>query len=154
MANYLAVVALCAEGTGVSYRRSRLGGFMRGIVAPILAAFAVLYALTVLLSADRTPRGTALINHHGRASDLGSHLIQMLILQRHRQQSKDHDGTSNAARTMKAQQALKEKGFYSGPVDGVMRKRTQEAVQSFQQSKRLKVTGTIDDDTARELHIR
>jgi peptidoglycan hydrolase-like protein with peptidoglycan-binding domain len=126
---------------------------MTGMTAPILAGLAVLYALMVLLSADPTPSDSAVAKTQERVSDLGSVLIQTVMLQQRQQQLKDHSGISDADRTMKVQQALKENGFYSGPVDGVMRKKTQEAIQSFQQSKHLKVTGTINDETARELRI-
>jgi hypothetical protein len=127
---------------------------MRDIIAPILASLVVLYVLTVLLSADRTPSGAALVKNQERISDFGSQLVQMVMLQQRQQQSNDARGIQNADRTMKVQQALKDNGFYSGPVDGVMREKTQEAIQSFQQSRDLKVTGTIDEETARELGIR
>jgi peptidoglycan hydrolase-like protein with peptidoglycan-binding domain len=126
---------------------------MKDMTAPALAGLAVLYALVVLLSASPTTSGSVLVKNQERVSDLGSLLLQTVMLQQ-QQQSKDQAGTSNADRTMRAQQALKAKGFYSGPVDGVMRKKTQEAIESFQQSKHLKVTGTINDETARELRIR
>jgi peptidoglycan hydrolase-like protein with peptidoglycan-binding domain len=127
---------------------------MKDMTAPALAGLAVLYALVVLLSASPTSSGSALIKNQEGVSDIGSLLLQAVMLQQHQQQSKDHTGTANADRTMRVQQALKAKGFYSGPVDGVMRKKTQEAIESFQQSKHLKVTGTINDETARELRIR
>lgn len=127
---------------------------MRGMTAPILAGLAALYALVVLLSADPTPSGPAVVKNQERVSDIGSLLIQTVILQQRQQQSKDRPEMSNADRTMKVQQALKDNGFYSGPVDGVMRKKTQEAIQSFQESKHLEVTGTINEETARELRIQ
>jgi Putative peptidoglycan binding domain len=127
---------------------------MKGITAPVLAGLAVLYALIALLSAGPTMSGSVLFKNREGVSDLGSLLIQTVMVQQRQQQSKDHPGISDADRTMKVQQALKAKGFYSGPVDGVMRKKTQEAIESFQQSKHLKVTGTINDETARELWIR
>ena len=127
---------------------------MKGITAPVLAGLAVLYALIALLSAGPTMSGSVLFKNREGVSDLGSLLIQTVIVQQRQQQSKDHPGISDADWTMKVQQALKAKGFYSGPVDGVMRKKTQQAIQSFQQSKHLRVTGTINDETARELRIR
>src|SRR5919106_3165286 len=102
---------------------------MSGMTAPILAGVAVLYALVVLLSADPTPSGSALVKNQERVSDPGPLLIQMVMLQQRQQQSQDRPGMSNADRTMKVQQALKDNGFYSGPVDGLMRKKTQEAIQ-------------------------
>jgi putative peptidoglycan binding protein len=127
---------------------------MKGFTAPIVGGVAVLYVLVVLLSADRTASGLASVNNQGKIADLGSRLIETAMLQRYQQHSGDQSEITNADRTMKVQQALKENGFYSGPVDGVMRKKTQEAIQSFQQSKQLNVTGTIDDETIRELRIR
>jgi hypothetical protein len=124
---------------------------MRNLTGPILAGLAVLYALAFLLSADPTSRGSGVVKNQERVSDIGSLLTVML--QQRQQGSKDDPGPLNADRTMKVQQALKAKGFYSGPVDGVMRQKTQEAILSFQQSKNLNVTGTINDETARELRI-
>jgi hypothetical protein len=132
----------------------RYGGFMRDIIGPILASLVVVYALAVLLSADGTSSGLDLRKNQERISDLGDQLIQMVMLERRQQQLKDGPGAPSADRTMKVQQALKDNGFYSGPVDGVMREKTQEAIESFQQSRDLKVTGTVDEETARELGIR
>jgi peptidoglycan hydrolase-like protein with peptidoglycan-binding domain len=117
-----------------------------------MAGLAVVYALTVLLSADRTPSGLGLVKGQERLSEFGS-LIQTVMLQ-HRQQEPGHTQVPNSHQTMKVQQALKDHGFYAGPVDGVMRQGTQEAIESFQRSRDLEVTGRVDDDTARELHIR
>jgi peptidoglycan hydrolase-like protein with peptidoglycan-binding domain len=62
-------------------------------------------------------------------------------------------GTPNPDRIKKAQQALKDQGYYSGPVDGVFSESTHDAVRSLQRSKKLNVTGNIDDQTARELGL-
>jgi peptidoglycan hydrolase-like protein with peptidoglycan-binding domain len=64
-------------------------------------------------------------------------------------------GTANPDRVMKIQQALKDKGFYSGPVDGVMGPATRNAIRSFQQANNLHVTAdrSMDDDTRRALGI-
>jgi peptidoglycan hydrolase-like protein with peptidoglycan-binding domain len=125
---------------------------MRDIIAPVMAALAVLYVLIVLVLADQTSTGPVLVKGQEQISDLGSRLIQTVMLQRRRQESQDQ-GT-NANQTMKIQQALKENGFYAGPIDGVMRKRTQEAIRSFQRSRDLKATGRIDNETARALRVR
>jgi len=53
----------------------------------------------------------------------------------------------------KAQQALKDDGFYSGSINGAMTESTREALRSFQEAKQLKVTGRIDRDTARQLGL-
>ena len=46
-----------------------------------------------------------------------------------------------------AQQALKEKGFNPGPIDGVMGARTTAAVKEFQQKEKLTVSGNLDAQT-------
>lgn len=127
---------------------------MKGMTAPVFAGLAVLYVLMALLSAAPTSSDSALITNHEGVSDIGSLLVQAVMVQQHQQQSKNHTGTAKADRIMRVQQALKAKGFYSGPVDGVMRKGTREAIHWFQRSKHLKLTGTINDETARELRIR
>ena len=46
-----------------------------------------------------------------------------------------------------AQQALRDKGFNPGPIDGVMGARTTAAVKDFQQKENLTVTGSLDAET-------
>ena len=54
----------------------------------------------------------------------------------------------------KAQQALKEKGFDPGPVDGMMGPRTQQAIKQFQESQaNLKPTGKLDQQTLAALGV-
>ena len=135
---------------------------MKGITAVVLATAAVIYSLMALLSADRsTPRGTsALVNTQEKISDSGSRLLETLMLYRHQQQLREHGGTASVPETadsdriMKVQQALKDDGFYSGPVDGLLRQSTREAIRSFQQAKHLSVTGTVDGATTRELGLQ
>ena len=50
-----------------------------------------------------------------------------------------------------AQQALKEKGFDPGSIDGVMGPRTTAAVKDFQQKEHLTVTGSLDAETSARL---
>lgn len=50
-----------------------------------------------------------------------------------------------------AQQRLKDRGYYSGPVDGVIGPSTQAALRAFQRDVRLTVTGVLDPPTARAL---
>ena len=49
------------------------------------------------------------------------------------------------------QEALRRAGFYSGPVDGVMGKKTKEAIINFQKSKGLKADGIVGKRTWEEL---
>jgi peptidoglycan hydrolase-like protein with peptidoglycan-binding domain len=50
-----------------------------------------------------------------------------------------------------AQQALKDKGFDPGSIDGVMGPRTMAAVKDFQQKEHLTVTGSLDAETSARL---
>jgi hypothetical protein len=47
----------------------------------------------------------------------------------------------------KVQQALEEKGFEVGPVDGILGPRTKEAVRNFQDRYGMKASGEIDNQT-------
>jgi peptidoglycan hydrolase-like protein with peptidoglycan-binding domain len=49
------------------------------------------------------------------------------------------------------QTALKAKGFYSGPIDGIDGRNTTAAIRKFQQSQGLPVTGLPDDATLAKL---
>jgi Putative peptidoglycan binding domain len=50
-----------------------------------------------------------------------------------------------------AQQALQDKGFNPGPIDGVMGPRTTAAIKEFQQKENLPVTGSLDAETQARL---
>jgi len=64
-------------------------------------------------------------------------------------------GTLNPDRVKKVQQALKDKGFYSGSVDGMAGPQTRDAIQAFQKANNLHVTADKipDDETLRALGI-
>ena len=49
------------------------------------------------------------------------------------------------------QQALKNAGFYQGPIDGKIRPKTREAIKEFQQANGLKVDGKIGRHTWEKL---
>lgn len=53
-----------------------------------------------------------------------------------------------------AQQALDKKGFKAGNADGKLGPETKQALQSFQQSQGLQVTGQLDQQTMAKLGIR
>jgi peptidoglycan hydrolase-like protein with peptidoglycan-binding domain len=63
------------------------------------------------------------------------------------------NGTNLAARTdvRAAQRHLKEHGYYSGPVDGVIGPATEGAIRAYQRDRGLRVTGRLDSPTARSL---
>jgi peptidoglycan hydrolase-like protein with peptidoglycan-binding domain len=52
------------------------------------------------------------------------------------------------------QAALKAHGHDPGPIDGVMGRRTQDALRAYQTAQHLKVTGRIDQGTLDKLGIR
>lgn len=66
-----------------------------------------------------------------------------------------HPGTPNPDRAKKVQQVLKDKGFYSGPIDGVYGPQTGDAIRAFQKANGLHVTAdkNVDDETVRALGI-
>ena len=70
------------------------------------------------------------------------------------------DTTAAAARTPSAavamdvraaQQHLKERGYYSGAIDGVLGAGTENALLAYQRDQGLKVTGRLDTPTVRSL---
>lgn len=58
------------------------------------------------------------------------------------------------ANVKKVQQALKDKGYDPGPVDGAMGARTIDAIKSFQSASNLQPTGTINAETAEKLGVQ
>ena len=52
-----------------------------------------------------------------------------------------------------AQLALKDRNYYSGPINGVMNQETRESIRNFQRDRRLANTGDLDLSTARTLGI-
>jgi peptidoglycan hydrolase-like protein with peptidoglycan-binding domain len=53
----------------------------------------------------------------------------------------------------KAQEALRDKGYYSGQVDGVFGPQTQAGIRQYQKSENLPVTGNLDNETAGKLGV-
>ncbi len=65
-----------------------------------------------------------------------------------------HASTSAAttqAKVSQAQSALKQKGLYSGPVDGRLGPKTRHAISQFQRESGLKQTAQLDARTMTEL---
>ena len=123
---------------------------MKTLFPPLLGCLLALLALYGLISKDQTsPSGSGLTIGGERVSDLGQGLMQALMLRHQRRPD------SEAANTeiVKAQQLLKDYGYYAGPLDGTMNQRTSEALRSFQESRQLNVTGRIDKETAQELGL-
>lgn len=53
--------------------------------------------------------------------------------------------------TEQIQMALKNAGFYKGPIDGKMGSKTKEAIKAFQKDNDLKVDGVVGKQTLSEL---
>lgn len=73
--------------------------------------------------------------------------------------SSTHESMSNSSRgagashsdVTQAQTALKEKGLYSGPIDGRIGPKTRQAISQFQRQNGLKQTAQLDSRTMSEL---
>jgi len=53
----------------------------------------------------------------------------------------------------KVQETLRDKGYYTAPVDGIMGPQTRAALRQYQQSENLPVTGRLDGETAGKLGV-
>ena len=53
----------------------------------------------------------------------------------------------------KVQETLRDKGYYKGPVDGIMGPQTRAGIRQYQQSENLPVTGHLDGGTAGKLGV-
>jgi peptidoglycan hydrolase-like protein with peptidoglycan-binding domain len=124
---------------------------MRGVFAVLVSSLVVLCMLYVLVSEDRNAPSSSELMQRTKTFDAGDRLVQALMLRR--QPQWDYRNSPKTDQVSKAQEVLKNDGIYSGPVDGRMSQDTREAIRSFQQSHQLNVTGTIDDETARELGL-
>lgn len=60
----------------------------------------------------------------------------------------------SSSHTKEVQQALKDKGYDPGPIDGVMGAKTKEALKSFQSASNLSATGTLNSETAQKLGVQ
>jgi peptidoglycan hydrolase-like protein with peptidoglycan-binding domain len=74
--------------------------------------------------------------------------------------SSSHEGMSNSSTAgagashsavTQAQTALKEKGLYSGPIDGRIGPKTRQAISQFQRQNGLKQTAQLDSRTMSQL---
>jgi len=70
-----------------------------------------------------------------------------------KKQTTVHKGTASKDDIRNAQQALKDKGLYTGPVDGTVNADTKKALRDFQQKNNLEVTGTLNHDTITALGV-
>lgn len=65
-----------------------------------------------------------------------------------------HGATNTSDGTIRAaQQALNDRGYNAGPVDGLMGPKTEGAIRKFQSSTGLPATGRLDSATVAALHV-
>lgn len=62
--------------------------------------------------------------------------------------------SAGSQEAMAMQQALKDKGFDPGPIDGTLGPRTTSALKEYQKSENLTTTGKMDRDTAAKLGVK
>ncbi len=53
----------------------------------------------------------------------------------------------------KVQETLRDKGYYTAPVDGILGGQTREGIRQYQKSENLPVTGHLDAQTAGKLGV-
>jgi peptidoglycan hydrolase-like protein with peptidoglycan-binding domain len=53
----------------------------------------------------------------------------------------------------KVQESLRDKGYHTGPVDGILGPKTRDEIRQYQKSENLPVTGKLDDQTAGKLGV-
>jgi lipid-binding SYLF domain-containing protein/peptidoglycan hydrolase-like protein with peptidoglycan-binding domain len=70
-----------------------------------------------------------------------------------KKQTTAHKDTASKDDIRTAQQALKDKGTYTGPVDGTMNAETKKALRDFQQKNNLEATGTLNHETMTALGV-
>lgn len=61
---------------------------------------------------------------------------------------------ASSSNVKEVQQALKDKGYDPGPIDGRMGAKTKEALKSFQSASNLSATGTLNSQTAEKLGVQ
>jgi hypothetical protein len=61
--------------------------------------------------------------------------------------------TFGQGKVKEIQKALRNRGYDSGPVDGIMGEKTRQALRDFQKAKDFEATGRLDDQTAEALGV-
>ena len=67
------------------------------------------------------------------------------------QENKNPDRDKNSI--MAAQRALQSKGYYGGPIDGIIGPKTRSGLSEYQGDSDIKVTGELDEPTAKKLGV-
>lgn len=108
---------------------------LRGAI--LSAAAAVLFA----------PAAFGQQGSEGQMSDPGMQQSQS------QQQQKSESAMMSPDTIKQVQQALNEKGFQAGPVDGKWGSKTESAVKNFQQDQGMQASGSLDQQTLAALGV-
>jgi peptidoglycan hydrolase-like protein with peptidoglycan-binding domain len=65
----------------------------------------------------------------------------------------DGDDSASEDKVREVQTALQAKGYYSGPIDGIVGPKTHSGLSEYQKDEGLKVTGKVNDETAKRLGV-
>lgn len=88
----------------------------------------------------------------------GGLMIPAAAADHSRSDTRSRDNQNNSFEVSKsmvrqAQEQLKNRGFYKGPVDGINGNETRAAVQKFQRSENIVETGDLNDATLKSLGV-
>jgi len=129
------------------------------IAAAIFAAAAIASGTAVAQSSGTTRREPVNPNISGRDTSTGGTQSERTQSGTPLSEGSRFSGTvemdqPNLREDVKtAQQALQDKGYNPGPVDGMIGPRTREALKSFQTASGLETTGTLNPATAEKLGV-
>lgn len=70
------------------------------------------------------------------------------------QTTSTQNNMNSKATVRDAQQQLKKDGYYTGKIDGEDGPETRAAIEKYQQSQHLKVTGQLDNETCSKMGIK
>jgi hyperosmotically inducible protein len=97
------------------------------------------------------------IGASARASELARRVSGVRAVKNeltHAQAERDHSSLSEShGQVVAMQQALKDKGFDPGPIDGIEGPRTLSALKNYQKSEQVTMTGKLDAATAAKLGV-
>ena len=113
------------------------------LVAALIAAMSFLALVPDTAQARDRFSGWRQAYHHGHSSHHRHHY------------DRGRYGRSQRLRSQAAavQHALARRGYYRGPIDGVMGAMAQRAVRDFQRDRGLSVTGNVNTDVLRHLGL-
>jgi hypothetical protein len=123
-------------------------------VAPKIIQGRVIMKTTPLLKSGRVGRRShTLLANPLWACGGGAHSYDRNQAGQQRIHGSTGQQLGTTGRASKFEQALKDKGFEAGSLDGVMDSQTQSAISQFQTDNNLPATGTVDAQTAKQLGV-